>query len=230
MIKDIVHSFLFFIGDIEKKGQKGHVHLETLKMEVGAVPFDGESEVLKSPVETVADIKANDRLLEKSSEVGPDVNSVSSSFSVTSSDSDLSNVKTCSITDINHVPVVTVKDVQNLIISPKSKSESGSESMVSELSPDVRAILSSTPELETSMTNMSARNSRLNKGSKDDLKTSLNFENVSQELVNTNSLFAELSSQEPSVIGEIDEGAEISVMGKELESVLKENEELVKTK
>ena len=225
MIKDIVHSFLFFIGDIEKKGQKGHVHLETLKMEVGAVPFDGESEVLKSPVETVADIKANDRLLEKSSEVGPDVNSVSSSFSVTSSDSDLSNVKTCSITDINHVPVVTVKDVQNLIISPKSKSESGSESM-----PDVRAILSSTPELETSMTNMSARNSRLNKGSKDDLKTSLNFENVSQELVNTNSLFAELSSQEPSVIGEIDEGAEISVMGKELESVLKENEELVKTK
>ena len=99
--------------------------------------------------------------------------------------------------------------------------------MVSELSPGVRAILSSTPELESSV--VSAKNARSIKTGKDEIRTSLDFE-AAQEFVNTNSLFAELSSQEPSVIEEIDEGAGISVMGKELESVLKENEELVKTK
>ena len=200
------------------------------------VPFADEIQELTQPVQAVAVIKENDQspietssvVNELSGEIKPELNT-SGMSSHTSSDSAASNVKTCNISDISHVPVVSVQDVQNLIISPKSKSESGSESMISELSPDVRAILSSTPELEMSVGQSATRKAKLNKGSKDNVRTALEFD-PAQEFVNTNSLFAELSSQEPSAIGEIDEGAEISVMGKELESVLKENEELVKTK
>ena len=201
-----------------------------------AVPFADEVQELAQQQPAVAIIKENEQspietssmVNEQSGEIKPDLNT-SGVSSQTSSDSAASNVKTCNISDISHVPVVSVQDVQDLVISPKSKSESGSESMISELSPDVRAILSSTPELEMSLTRSATRKARLNKGSKDNVKTALEFD-PAQEFVNTNSLFAELSSQEPSAIGEIDEGAEISVMGKELESVLKENEELVKTK
>lgn len=233
--------FLFRVGENENVVQMDHVEAEQTKKEGGALPLRDEIEVLESPVETVVNVKdINERLSERPSEVGVELNacSINSSFSVASSDSDSSNVKTCNITDIDHVPVLTAQDVQNLVISPKSKSESNSESMVSELSPDVQAVLSSTPELGLSVTSASARNSRQrretketssNKDAKDDVRTSLEFE-AAQEFVNTNSLFAELSSQEPSVIGEIDEGAEISLMGKELESVLKENEELIRTK
>lgn len=198
------------------------------------VPFADEVQEVAQQLPAVAIIKENEQspietssmVNEQSGEIKPELNT-SGVSSQTSSDSAASNVKTCNISDISHVPVVSVQDVQNLIISPKSKSESGSESMISELSPDVRAILSSTPELEMSLTRSATRKAGLNKGS--NVKAALEFD-PAQEFVNTNSLFAELSSQEPSAIGEIDEGAEISVMGKELESVLKENEELVKTK
>lgn len=202
-----------------------------------SIPFADEARTVTLPMETVANIKENDKLSierscevnEQSAEMKQEMNS-SAISSRTSSDSDASNVKTCNISDVSHVPVVSVQDVQNLIVSPKSKSESGSESIVSELSPDLRAILSSTPELESSVTHSATRKARVNdKGSKDNARTALEFD-PAQEFVNTNSLFAELSFQEPSAIGEIDEGAEISVMGKELESVLKENEDLVKTK
>jgi hypothetical protein len=202
----------------------------------GGISIADETRAVTQPIEAVATVKENDRdssntssiTNEENDEMKSDLNA-SGISSHTSSASDASNVKTCNISDISHVPIVSVQDVQNLIVSPKSKSETGDESMISELSPDVRAILSSTPELENSVSRSATRNSRVNKGSKDGVRTALEFD-PAQEFVNTNSLFAELSSQEPSAIGEIDEGAEISVMGKELESVLKENEELVKTK
>ena len=201
-----------------------------------AISFAAEAQAVTQPMETVATIKENDKgpnetrstTNEQNDEIKHELNA-SAISSRTSSDSDGSNVKTCNISDISHVPVVSVQDLQNLIVSPKSKSETGSESMISELSPDIRAILSSTPELDNSVTKSATRMRRDNKGSKDGVSTALEFD-PAQEFVNTNSLFAELSCQEPSAIGEIDEGAEISVMGKELESVLKENEELVKTK
>ena len=201
-----------------------------------AIPFADEERAVTQSMETVAIVKENEKTNSGTSSIvneenGETKHDMSGSVlsSRTSSDSESSNVKTCNISDISHVPVVSVEDVQSLIASPKSKSETGSESMISELSPDVRAILSSTPELETSVTQSASRNARVNKSSKDNVRTALEFD-PAQEFVNTNSLFAELSCQEPSAIGEIDEGAEISVMGKELESVLKENEELVKTK
>lgn len=201
-----------------------------------AIPVSDEAHTATQPLETVALIKEKDKRPIETASVASEQNSVgkhqlnaSSISSPTSSESEASNVKTCNISDITHVPVVSVQDVHNLIVSPKSKSDSGSESMVSELSPDVRAILSSTPELENSVMQSVSRSRKVQKGAKDDVKSTLEFDDA-QEAVNTNSLFAELSSQEPSVIEEIDEGAEISVMGKELESVLRENEELVNTK
>ena len=205
--------------------------------DANAIPFSDEVRTSTQPsVETVANVKKIDRISSEqnsevkvqSGEAEQELNTSALSSGI-SNESDASNVRTCNISDISHVPVVSVQDVQNLIVSPKSKSESGSESMISELSPDVRAIISSTPELEASLTHSATRNGRVGKGSKDNVRAALEFD-AAQEFVNTNSLFAELSCQEPSAIGEIDEGAEISVMGKELESVLKENEELVKTK
>ncbi|CAB4009020.1 C-Jun-amino-terminal kinase-interacting 3 [Paramuricea clavata] len=225
------------VEDEDRKMTSVFVKADTVNHQAtDAIPIAEETRTVTQPMETVAYIKENDRgptdtsslANEQSGEIKHELNA-SAISSRTSSDSDTSNVKTCNISDISHVPIVSVQDVQNLIVSPKSKSESGNESMFSELSPDVRAILSSTPELENSVTQSATRNARVNKGSKDNVRTALEFD-PAQEFVNTNSLFAELSCQEPSAIGEIDEGAEISVMGKELESVLKENEELVKTK
>ena len=201
-----------------------------------AISIADETREITKSMEAVAIMKENDKgVIDTSSKTNQENDETKSDLNAsgissrTSSDLDTSNVKTCNISDISHVPIVSVQDVQNLIVSPKSKSETGDESMISELSPDVRAILSSTPELESSVTQSGTRSSRVNKSSKDGVRTALEFD-PAQEMVNTNSLFAELSCQEPSAIGEIDEGAEISVMGKELESVLKENEELVKTK
>ncbi|XP_028409298.1 JNK-interacting protein 3-like isoform X2 [Dendronephthya gigantea] len=211
------------------------VGVETMHRQAAdAIPFSDEARTAMLAHEAAAIVKENDKVhvetgspavKEQNGEVKQELNASAISSRTSSMDSDASNVKTCNISDISHIPVVSVQDVQNLIVSPRSKSESASESMISELSPDIRAILSSTPELESSAT----RNSKVSKGSRDNVKTALEFD-PAQEFVNTNSLFAELSCQEPSAIGEIDEGAEISVMGKELESVLKENEELVKTK
>ena len=215
------------------------VGVETIHRQAAdAIPFSDEARMATLAHEGAAVVKENDKLpgetsssavKEQNGEVKRELNASAKSSCTSSMDSDASNVKTCNISDISHIPVVSVQDVQNLIVSPKSKSESASELMTSELSPDIRAILSSTPELDISAVQSATRNSGVNKSSRSNVKTALQFD-PAPEFVNTNSLFAELSCQEPSAIGEIDEGAEISVMGKELESVLKENEELVKTK
>lgn len=44
------------------------------------------------------------------------------------------------------------------------------------------------------------------------------------------SLFAELSIQEPDIIGQVDTGADITAMVGELDTVLKENKELLTAK
>lgn len=202
-----------------------------------AMSFLEETRTSSTPIETIAELKENSltQASKGNATSSEHLNQIrveqtlSEISSQPSGDSDPSGVKTYNDSDVSHPPVVGVDDVRNLISSPESKSQSINDSMVGELSPDIQAILSSTPELEGTVSLSGNNRSSLDKSSSHDLKGPLELA-PAEESVNTNSLFAELANQEPSAIEEIDEGAEISLMGKELESVLKENEELVETK
>ncbi|XP_046853151.1 JNK-interacting protein 3-like isoform X2 [Xenia sp. Carnegie-2017] len=202
-----------------------------------AMSFLEETRTFSTPIETIAELKENSLTQASKGDATSSEHlnqirveqTLSEMSSQPSGDSDPSGVKTYNDSDVSHPPVVGVDDVRNLISSPESKSQSINDSMVGELSPDIQAILSSTPELEGTVSLSGNNRSSLDKSSSHDLKGPLELA-PAEESVNTNSLFAELANQEPSAIEEIDEGAEISLMGKELESVLKENEELVETK
>lgn len=120
---------------------------------------------------------------------------------------------TCSISDVDNLPIMNSKDAENML-TPNSK-----------LSKDALEILQSTPELmdnnQTSMT----MHDRVENAAK--RPVSLDLDNLPEGI--SASLFSELSSQEPDQIGEMDTGG-IIAMSKELESVMAENKDLVAAK
>lgn len=138
---------------------------------------------------------------------------------------------TCSVTDINNIPIISMSEAEQ-IISPAPQSPNASfneQQWSSPLSKDAQAILASTPELESSSSNSSVIRRTTGGQNTNQRPISLDLENL-PEGVEADSLFAELSSQEPEVIGVVDTGADITTIGKELENVLKENSQLLATK
>lgn len=88
-------------------------------------------------------------------------------------------------------------------------------------------VMQTTPELGNNNPNEVIR--REKGGSSANRPISLDLENL-PEGVTASSIFAEIASHEPDMIGEMDTGADITAMGKELESVMNENKELVANK
>ncbi|EDO47039.1 predicted protein [Nematostella vectensis] len=132
------------------------------------------------------------------------------------------NNSTCSISDVDNLPIVSAREAANML-TPGS-----SDVSLTGISKDAAAILASTPELSGS--NVVTEVARREKGSSSaNRPVSLDLENL-PEGVAASSLFAELSSEEPDVIGQMDTGADIIAMGRELENVMKENKELVTVK
>ncbi|KXJ05778.1 C-Jun-amino-terminal kinase-interacting protein 4, partial [Exaiptasia diaphana] len=121
---------------------------------------------------------------------------------------------TCSISDVDNLPIMNSKDAENML-TPNSK-----------LSKDALEILQSTPELMDNSQASIAVNDKPETTAK--RPVSLDLENLPEGI--PASLFVELSSQEPDKIGEMDTGADIIAMSKELESVMSENKELVAAK
>ena len=149
------------------------------------------------------------------------------SRSSTESSGQNQDTSTCSITDINNMPIISMSEAE-CIIAPGQQSPNASfdeRQWSSPLSKDAQAILASTPELEsnTVVKRTSAGQTAAQR------PISLDLENL-PEGVEADSLFAELSSQEPEVIGVVDTGADITTIGKELENVLKENSQLLSAK
>ncbi|XP_062859415.1 C-Jun-amino-terminal kinase-interacting protein 4 isoform X2 [Trichomycterus rosablanca] len=83
---------------------------------------------------------------------------------------------------------------------------------------EVQAIIESTPELDMDLSGLKV-SSTPTKG----------FENVVLER-NTDSLFEELSSAGTDLIGDVDEGADLLGMGREVEHLIQENTQLLETK
>ena len=132
------------------------------------------------------------------------------------------------IENIANIPVMTFNEAE--LSMTRGSTLSLSETGKTQLSPEAQAILLSTPELQGSQLSIdSMRLSKLqderhqSEGTAEETKSA-------RERMNNLSLFAELSSQEPTSVGEIDTGSNLSSVGKELESLIKENDELHSTK
>ncbi|XP_064172035.1 C-Jun-amino-terminal kinase-interacting protein 4-like isoform X2 [Anguilla rostrata] len=82
---------------------------------------------------------------------------------------------------------------------------------------DVQAIIESTPELD------------MDPGGRGPSSPSGGFENLAFDR-NTDSLFEELSSAGTDLIGDVDEGADLLGMGREVENLILENTQLLETK
>ncbi|KAJ8253855.1 hypothetical protein COCON_G00204670 [Conger conger] len=82
---------------------------------------------------------------------------------------------------------------------------------------DVQAIIESTPELDMDL------------GGRGPSSPSKGFENLAFDR-NTDSLFEELSSAGTDLIGDVDEGADLLGMGREVENLILENTQLLETK
>lgn len=150
-----------------------------------------------------------------------------------STESSGQNVDTgqCSVTDVNNIPIISMSEAERIISpAPHSPNVSMNEQQWSSpLSKDAQAILASTPELESNSQSGSSSVVRRPSSNRAQRPISLDLENL-PEGVEADSLFAELSSQEPEVIGLVDTGADITTIGKELENVLKENSQLLAAK
>ncbi|XP_054614492.1 sperm associated antigen 9a isoform X3 [Dunckerocampus dactyliophorus] len=85
-------------------------------------------------------------------------------------------------------------------------------------SSDVQNIIESTPELDMDLT-----------GYKGCSTPTKGIENMAFDR-NTDSLFAELSSAGTGLIGDVDEGADLLGMGREVENLIQENSQLLETK
>ncbi|KAI1883906.1 hypothetical protein AGOR_G00220910 [Albula goreensis] len=83
---------------------------------------------------------------------------------------------------------------------------------------EVQAIIESTPELDMDL-----------KGGKGPSSPSKGFENLAFDR-NTESLFEELSCAGTDLIGDVDEGADLLGMGREVENLILENTQLLETK
>lgn len=134
---------------------------------------------------------------------------------------------TCHLTDVDNMPIMTVTDVERAM---SGESQTPPDGSFIHLSNDAAAIMASTPEL-----NPYALSSPVDvvrrEGSRQGAERpiSLDLETL-PEGVSAHSLFAELSVQEPDIIGQVDTGADITAMVGELDTVLKENKELLTAK
>lgn len=134
---------------------------------------------------------------------------------------------TCHLTDVDNMPIMTVTDVERAM---SGESQTPPDGSFIHLSNDAAAIMASTPEL-----NPNALSSPVDvvrrEGSRQGAERpiSLDLETL-PEGVSAHSLFAELSVQEPDIIGQVDTGADITAMVGELDTVLKENKELLTAK
>lgn len=133
---------------------------------------------------------------------------------------------TCNITDVDNMPIVTVKDVEH-VIGGEAHTPPGGEFV--HLSNNAGAIFESTPELNAKVSSSPVDVVRRSGSRQGERPISLDLETL-PEGVSAHSLFAELSIQEPDSIGQVDTGADITTMVGELDTVLKENKELLQAK
>lgn len=133
---------------------------------------------------------------------------------------------TCNITDVDNMPIVTVKDVEH-VIGGEAHTPPGGEFV--HFSNNAGAIFESTPELNAKVSSSPVDVVRRSGSRQGERPISLDLETL-PEGVSAHSLFAELSIQEPDSIGQVDTGADITTMVGELDTVLKENKELLQAK
>ena len=159
-----------------------------------------------------------------------DVNSseamVKGSRSSTASSLQSLDTNTCNVTDVDNMPIMTVTDVERAMSGEPQTSPEGS---FLHLSSDAAAIMASTPELKPKASTSPVDVIRRSGSRQAERPISLDLETL-PEGVSAHSLFAELSVQEPDIIGQVDTGADITTMVGELDTVLKENKELLQVK
>ena len=142
-----------------------------------------------------------------------------------STESSGQNVETCNLMDVDNIPIMTAKDAERMMLPGASVSP---DSSFSGISKTAATIVATTPELDSqSQAAEVMRRSGARRGAGRPI--SLDLEAL-PEGVSADSLFMELSNQEPDSIGDVDTGADITAMGKELEIIMKENKELLAAK
>ncbi|XP_020631979.1 C-Jun-amino-terminal kinase-interacting protein 4-like [Orbicella faveolata] len=168
----------------------------------------------------VSVVITSDKLDAKTSDIQPKGSRSSTASSLQSLDTG-----TCHLTDVDNMPIMTVTDVERAISGEAQSPPDGSF-----LSNDAAAIMASTPELNPNALSSPVDVIRRG-GSRQSAERpiSLDLETL-PEGVSAHSLFAELSVQEPDIIGQVDTGADITAMVGELDTVLKENTELLTAK
>jgi len=164
---------------------------------------------------------ANERLDVSTSDV-----MVKGSRSSTASSLQSLDTSTCNVTDVDNMPIMTVTDVERAMSGETQMPPDGG---FVNLSNDAVAIMASTPELNPNMSSSPVDVIRRSGVRHAERPISLDLETL-PEGVSAHSLFAELSVQEPDIIGQVDTGADITTMVGELDTVLKENKELLQTK
>ena len=131
---------------------------------------------------------------------------------------------TCHLTDVDNMPIMTLTDVERAM-----SGEAQTPPDASFLSNDAAAIMASTPELNPNASSSPVDVIRREGGRQGaERPISLDLETLPEGV--SASLFAELSVQEPDIIGQVDTGADITAMVGELDTVLKENKELLTAK
>lgn len=178
----------------------------------GQIP-DGE--VCISPSATAGKVDLN----------SSDVVTKGSRSSTTSSLQSL-DTNTCNVSDVDNMPIMTVTDVERAM---SGEAHSPPDGDFVHLSNDAVAIMASTPELNPNVSSSPIDVVRRAGSRQAERPISLDLESL-PEGVSAHSIFAELSSQEPDIIGQVDTGADITAMVGELDTVLKENKELLQVK
>lgn len=159
-----------------------------------------------------------------------DVNSgdvmVKGSRSSTTSSLQSLDTGTCNLIDVDNMPIMTVTDVERAMSGEAHTPPDGG---FVRLSNDAAAIMASTPELNPNATSSPVDVVRRSGARQAERPISLDLETL-PEGVSAHSIFAELSIEEPDIIGQVDTGADITAMVGELDTVLKENKELLQVK
>ena len=168
----------------------------------------------------VSVVITSDKLDAKTSDI-----QIKGSRSSTASSLQILDTGACHLTDVDNMPIMTVTDVERAMSGEAHTPPDGSF-----LSNDAAAIMASTPELKPNALSSPVdviRRGGSRQGAERPI--SLDLETL-PEGVSAHSLFAELSVQEPDIIGQVDTGADITAMVGELDTVLKENKELLTAK
>lgn len=174
-----------------------------------------DGEVCISPSATAGKVDLN----------SSDVVTKGSRSSTTSSLQSL-DTNTCNVSDVDNMPIMTVTDVERAM---SGEAHSPPDGDFVHLSNDAVAIMASTPELNPNVSSSPIDVVRRAGSRQAERPISLDLESL-PEGVSAHSIFAELSSQEPDIIGQVDTGADITAMVGELDTVLKENKELLQVK